>query len=67
MRKLLAGIVVGVACLIPAASASAITNGANDGNRHPEVGMMLATQAHSDGTWVRCTGTLISSNVFLTA
>jgi hypothetical protein len=67
MRKLFAGIVVGVACLIPAGSASAITNGTNDGNGHPEVGMMLAQQVHADGTWTRCTGTLISSNVFLTA
>jgi hypothetical protein len=67
MKKLLAGIVVGLACLMPAASASAITNGSVDGNRHPEVGMMLAQQVHSDGTWTRCTGTLISSNVFLTA
>jgi V8-like Glu-specific endopeptidase len=67
MRKLFAGIVVIAGCLIPAASASAITNGTNDGNGHPEVGMMLAQQVHSDGTWTRCTGTLISSNVFLTA
>ena len=28
---------------------------------------MLAQQVHSDGTWTRCTGTLISSTVFLTA
>jgi hypothetical protein len=67
MRKLLAGIVVGVACLIPAASASAITNGAPDGNGHPEVGALLAQQAFSDGTWAECTGTLISPTVFLTA
>jgi hypothetical protein len=66
MRKLVAGIFV-VASLIVAAPASAITNGTNDGNGHPEVGMMLSQQVHSDGTWTRCTGTLISSNVFLTA
>jgi hypothetical protein len=66
MRKLVAGIFV-VASLIVAAPASAITNGTNDGNGHPEVGMMLSPQVHSDGTWTRCTGTLISSNVFLTA
>jgi len=67
MRKLFAGIVVGAALLIPAASASAITNGAPDGNRHPEVGALLAQQAFSDGTWAECTGTLISPTVFLTA
>jgi trypsin len=66
MRKLAAGIAV-VASLVIAAPASAITNGSNDGNGHPEVGMMLSQQVHSDGTWTRCTGTLISSNVFLTA
>jgi hypothetical protein len=66
MRKLVAGIFV-VASLIVAAPASAITNGTPDGNGHPEVGMMLSQQVHSDGTWTRCTGTLISSDVFLTA
>jgi V8-like Glu-specific endopeptidase len=66
MRKLIAVTVV-VAGLIAAAPAAAITNGSDDGNRHPEVGMMLSKQVHSDGTWTRCTGTLISSDVFLTA
>jgi hypothetical protein len=66
MRKLVAGIFVATS-LIVAAPASAITNGTADGNGHPEVGMMLSQQVHSDGTWTRCTGTLIASNVFLTA
>jgi V8-like Glu-specific endopeptidase len=66
MRKLVAGIVV-IASLVIAAPASAITNGAPDGNRHPEVGALLAQQAYSDGTWAECTGTLISPTVFLTA
>src|SRR4051794_21751305 len=47
--------------------AAAITNGAPDGNRHPEVGALLAPQAFSDGTWEECTGTLIAPTVFLTA
>jgi hypothetical protein len=67
MRKLVAGIIVALTSLAAAAPAAAITNGSDDGNRHPEVGMMLSQQAHSDGTWTRCTGTLISSTVFLTA
>src|SRR3954469_13174975 len=67
MKKLFAGVVVVAACLIPAASASAITNGAPDGNGHPEVGALLAQQAYPDGTWAECTGTLISPTVFLTA
>ena len=55
------------AALVFAAAGSAITNGVPDGNAHPEVGALLAPQAFSDGTWEECTGTLISSQVFLTA
>src|SRR3954467_8991736 len=55
------------AALLFAAAGSAITNGVPDGNAHPEVGALLATQAFSDGTWEECTGMLISSKVFLTA
>jgi secreted trypsin-like serine protease len=47
--------------------ANAITNGAPDGNGHPEVGALLAQQAFPDGTWEECTGTLIAPRVFLTA
>ena len=47
--------------------ALAITNGQPDGNRHPEVGALLAQKAFSDGTWAECTGTLIAPRVFLTA
>jgi hypothetical protein len=55
------------AALITAAPAGAITYGVPDGNRHPEVGALLAQQAYSDGTWTTCSGTLISPTVFLTA
>jgi secreted trypsin-like serine protease len=67
MRKLVLTGIVGLMTLLPATSASAITNGSVDGNLHPEVGAMLAQHARSDGTWTRCSGTLISSTVFLTA
>src|SRR5262245_27238724 len=67
MRKLIAGMLSTVAVLVAATPAAAITNGSNDENGHPEVGMMLSPQAHSDGTWTRCSGTLISPTVFLTA
>jgi V8-like Glu-specific endopeptidase len=67
MRKLVAGTLTTLAALIAASPAAAITNGTADGNGHPEVGMMLAPQVHSDGTWTRCSGTLISPTVFLTA
>jgi secreted trypsin-like serine protease len=49
------------------APANAIVFGQPDGNRHPEVGALLAHHAYSDGTWQACTGTLISPTVFLTA
>ena len=67
MQKLIAGILIAAASLIGAAPAGAITNGSPDGNRHPEVGALLAQQAFSDGTWAECSGTLISPTVFLTA
>jgi V8-like Glu-specific endopeptidase len=67
MRALLAAGIAGVATLILASGAGAITNGAPDGNGHPEVGALLAQQAFSDGTWEECSGTLISPTVFLTA
>jgi V8-like Glu-specific endopeptidase len=53
--------------LVCAATATAITGGGPDGNGHPEVGMLLAPHAFSDGTWEECSGTLISPTVFLTA
>jgi hypothetical protein len=60
---------VGVAlgALVVAAAAGAITYGEPDGNRHPNVGALLAPQAYSDGTWAACSGTLIAPRVFLTA
>ena len=56
-----------LAALVLAAPAGAITYGTPDGDRHPEVGALLAPQAYSDGTWAACSGTLISPTVFLTA
>ena len=56
-----------LATLLVVGGALAITNGEPDGDRHPEVGALLALQAFSDGTWEECTGTLIAPQVFLTA
>ena len=67
MRKLLGITSVLAVLLALAPRAGAITNGTRDGNRHPEVGALLAPHAYSDGTWETCTGTLISPTVFLTA
>jgi V8-like Glu-specific endopeptidase len=47
-------------------SAQAITNGGPDGNAHPYVGIMVADDANGNPMW-RCSGTLISPTVFLTA
>ena len=68
MRRgvMLAGIAL-LAALALAAPAGAITYGTPDGNRHPQVGALLAPQAYSDGTWAACSGTLIAPTVFLTA
>lgn len=67
MRRLLALSVVLVTGLLAAGPAAAITNGTADGNRHPNVGGLVNATQYSDGTWLYCSGTLISSTVFLTA
>jgi V8-like Glu-specific endopeptidase len=66
MRRLIAAAAT-LAALTCAAPALAITNGAPDGNRHPNTGGLVAPKAYSDGTWIYCSGTLISPTVFLTA
>jgi secreted trypsin-like serine protease len=53
--------------LILAIPAGAVTGGSPDGSGHPNVGGLVADQAYSDGTWIYCSGTLISPTVFLTA
>jgi hypothetical protein len=74
MRRLMwtgiAAVCTGIAVtafVVAGKPASAITNGAPDGSGHPEVGALLAPEPYSDGTWETCSGTLISSTVFLTA
>lgn len=49
-----------------ATPAMAITDGDLDGANHPYVGLMVAQDADGNPLW-RCTGTLMSSTVFLTA
>lgn len=56
-----------ITLLAMAVPAYAITNGELDGNRHPNVGGLVAAKAYSDGTWLYCTGTLVSPTVFVTA
>lgn len=47
-------------------SAVAITDGEPDGNGHPYVGLMVAQDGDGNPLW-RCSGTLISETLFLTA
>lgn len=65
-RKL---IVIGLfaALLLVAVPAQAITNGEPDGTQHPNVGGLVSATQYPDGTWIYCSGTLISPTVFLTA
>jgi secreted trypsin-like serine protease len=56
-----------MAALTAVSPAGAITNGTADGNRHPNVGGLVSSTQFSDGTWLYCSGTLISPTVFLTA
>jgi hypothetical protein len=49
-----------------AAPAGAVKNGELDGNDHPYVGLMVAQDAAGNPLW-RCSGTLISPTVYLTA
>jgi V8-like Glu-specific endopeptidase len=66
VRRLITAVVV-VAALSTVSPAAAITNGTADGNRHPNVGGLVSPTQYSDGTWLYCSGTLISPTVFLTA
>jgi secreted trypsin-like serine protease len=66
MRRLIV-IAVTTVTLAAAAPAGAITNGVPDGDGHPSVGGLVSPTQFSDGTWLYCSGTLISSTVFLTA
>ena len=67
MRRNVFMMVALAVCLLVVAPAHAITNGQVDGSQHPNVGGLVAPQAYSDGTWLYCSGTLISPTVFLTA
>ena len=46
--------------------ASAITDGELDGDGHPYVGLMVALDDDGNPLW-RCSGTLLSEDLFLTA
>ncbi|MGN6687712.1 MAG: trypsin-like serine protease [Actinomycetales bacterium] len=71
MRRLRAVLTAAVttvtAAALSLAPAHAITNGAPDGSGHPNVGGLVSSTQYSDGTWLYCSGTLVSPTVFVTA
>ncbi len=66
MRRL-AVLIVLSAALIAAPPASAVINGTADGEGHPNVGGLVNATQYADGTWLYCSGALISPTVFVTA
>lgn len=65
--KTLVSLLTGLALLVGAvAPVQAITDGELDGDGHPYVGLMVAQDANDNPLW-RCSGTLLSPTLFLTA
>ena len=67
MRKSLALLAALIAAMmVSAVPAGAVTDGSLDGNGHPYVGLMVAQDKKGNPLW-RCSGTLLSAKLFLTA
>ena len=67
MKKRLGLLIVSaIVLLVTAIPALAVTNGAPDDGDHPYVGLMVADDADGGPLW-RCSGTLISPTLYLTA
>jgi len=66
-KKMIFAVFAVIAILAVAVSpVGAVTDGELDGNGHPYVGLMVAQDAKGNPLW-RCSGTLLSSTIFLTA
>src|SRR5262245_43125128 len=65
-RLILAVAVVSAALAVSSGKLGAVTDGSLDGNNHPYVGLMVAQDATGAPLW-RCSGTLMSERIFLTA
>jgi secreted trypsin-like serine protease len=63
---LVAGLVIVAIMAVGLGPVAAVTEGELDGNGHPYVGLMVAQDADGAPLW-RCSGTLLSSTLFLTA
>lgn len=68
MRKKMLFVLFSVIVILAVAVSpvGAVTDGELDGNGHPYVGLMVAYNADGVALW-RCSGTLMSSTIFLTA
>ena len=65
-KKFLAAAIAAASLVAVAGTVDAITYGELDGDGHPYVGIMIAQDEAGTPMW-RCSGTLISSTLFLTA
>jgi hypothetical protein len=65
-RYILAAVALVAALMLFASPVAAITDGELDGDDHPYVGLMVAQTAEGAPLW-RCSGTLLSPTLFLTA
>jgi len=65
-RHVLTAALIAAALFFSIPTIRAITDGELDGTRHPYVGLMVAQDADGTPLW-RCSGTLLSETVFLTA
>ena len=65
-KTLIAALAAIIAVVIGFGPVAAVTDGELDGNGHPYVGLMVAQTADGEPLW-RCSGTLISPTLFLTA
>ena len=66
LKKLVLIVIAALTIVATIPTVRAVTDGELDGNRHPFVGLMVAQNADGDPLW-RCSGTLLSARVFLTA
>jgi hypothetical protein len=65
-RTFIVSLLVLASLLLVTGPVAAITDGGPDGNGHPYVGLMVAQDGDGNPLW-RCSGTLLSPTIFLTA
>jgi Trypsin len=67
MRTRLSALLISAACLAAVTPVLTVTNGQPDGNRHPYVGIAIQFIPTMPGFITVCSGSALSSTVFLTA